>query len=61
LEARERLLDRVFRAARERLPRAGSPPGLEAQIATTRRTLDEREREEHLRLRHLLKRRQKTG
>lgn len=32
-------------------------PGLEAQIATTRRTLDEREREEHLRLRHLLKRR----
>jgi len=32
-------------------------PGLEAQIATTRRTLDEAEREEHLRLRHLLKRR----
>jgi len=32
-------------------------PGLEHQIATTRRTLDEREREEHLRLRHLLKRR----
>ena len=32
-------------------------PRLEHQIATTRRTLDEREREEHLRLRHLLKRR----
>jgi vacuolar-type H+-ATPase subunit D/Vma8 len=32
-------------------------PGLEHQIATTRRPLDEREREEHLRLRHLLRRR----
>jgi vacuolar-type H+-ATPase subunit D/Vma8 len=32
-------------------------PDLEGQIAATRRALDEREREEHLRLRHLLKRR----
>lgn len=32
-------------------------PGLETRIATTRRALDEREREEHLRLRHLLRKR----
>jgi V/A-type H+-transporting ATPase subunit D len=31
-------------------------PGLEAQMATVRRTLEEREREEHLRLKHLSRR-----
>ena len=30
-------------------------PALERQIANLRRTLEEREREEHLRLKHLLK------
>lgn len=40
------------------LERAVSP-ALEEHIATTRRVLDEREREEHLRLRHLLRNRRK--
>jgi V/A-type H+-transporting ATPase subunit D len=40
------------------LERAVSP-ALEEHIATTRRVLDEREREEHLRLRHLLRKRRR--
>jgi V/A-type H+-transporting ATPase subunit D len=40
------------------LERAVSP-ALEEYIATTRRVLDEREREEHLRLRHLLRKRRR--
>ena len=36
-------------------------PELRSQMATMRRTLEEREREEHLRLKHLLKRRVPRG
>ncbi len=36
-------------------------PDLRAQMATMRRTLEEREREERLRLKHLLKKRAPRG
>jgi V/A-type H+-transporting ATPase subunit D len=36
-------------------------PGLESQMLVVRRTLEEREREERLRLRHLLRRRDEPG
>jgi vacuolar-type H+-ATPase subunit D/Vma8 len=36
-------------------------PGLEGQMGDVRRALEEREREERLRLRHLLGRRERAG
>lgn len=59
---REMLLRRLGRALAQTSRQVNTleqrlAPGLEVQIAAVRRALEEREREERLRLRHLLKRR----